>query len=308
MAAIRMETCSNSGSTSSPPAERSTRQLAAEECGLTAARSTWTSRQGRLILLPNKPGRRMTTQTSRNSKKKTTRSRPFGDNDTSAVRRAADRLRDIILSKPVGAYLGSQDDLLELLGVGKVTLQQTARLLEHEALLEVRRGVHGGYFRSRPDVSLVTRAVSIYLHTKNVKPSDHQGVTRAISSELMRQATVSDNQVAWQKLRTLERRVAQPRSLEKSMLNVEIMSEFFDILYELADNPLGELIMRVNARLFFSKPASETLMSEEAKWQYHRYRLQMVRALLDRDAEYADLLANRFSAFMLDQIEQSPDC
>lgn len=229
------------------------------------------------------------------------RRRPFATNDTSAVRRAADRLRDIILSKPVGAYLGSQDALLKLLGVGKVTLHQTARILEHEALLEVKRGVHGGYFRARPDIDLVRRAISIYLHAKDVRQADYQGIARAVSAELMRQAVLSTNSEAWQKLKKLERSVSNPNSLTDSMLNNETISEFFDILYELAANPLGEMILRVSARLSSPEPASETLANDEAKWQYHKLRLQMVRALLDRDGEYADILSKRLSAFLESQ-------
>jgi DNA-binding FadR family transcriptional regulator len=240
----------------------------------------------------------MTTNETAKTKRAASRSRPFSETDTSAVRRAADLLREIILSKPVGTHLGSQEDLLKLLGIGKVTLQQTARVLEHEALLEVRRGVHGGYFRSRPDIGLVTRSVEIYLHAKDVKPSDHQAITRAISAELMRQAVHSRNDAAWKKLEALERQVSDARSLDESLLNFEAISQFFDILYELADNPLGEMIMRVNARLFSSQSLALTLKSDDAKWAYHRIRLRMIRALLDRDADYADLLAKRFSAFM----------
>lgn len=226
--------------------------------------------------------------------------------DTSAVRRAADQLRAMILSKPEGAYLGSQGDLLEMLGVGKVTLQQTARLLEHEALIEVRRGVHGGYFKSRPDINLVTHAASLYLHAKPSRPGNYHGIARAISTELMSQATRSGNQPAWDRLAALEQRVAEPASLDQSMIESGNIAEFFDILYVLADNPLGEMFMRVNARLFFGTPTSELLLTDEAKWRYHKLRLQMVRALLDRDADYARLLADRLFGFMIGQTAQAP--
>src|SRR5688500_6419052 len=67
------------------------------------------------------------------------------------VKAAAAQLRDIILEREPGANIGSLKEVAQMLGVGIVTVQQAARILEHEGLLAVRRGPGGGYHGTRPD-------------------------------------------------------------------------------------------------------------------------------------------------------------
>jgi len=50
----------------------------------------------------------------------------------SAAHRAAHALREDILAREDGELLGSEDELMERLGVSRPTLRQAARLLEHE--------------------------------------------------------------------------------------------------------------------------------------------------------------------------------
>ncbi|HMO67746.1 MAG TPA: GntR family transcriptional regulator, partial [Novosphingobium sp.] len=60
------------------------------------------------------------------------------------VPETAARLREIIFAHEAGEQIGSLPELAKALGVGIVTVQQAARVLEHEGLLEVRRGPGGG--------------------------------------------------------------------------------------------------------------------------------------------------------------------
>lgn len=91
---------------------------------------------------------------------------------TSAVAASVDVLRDEILRRADGEWLGSEDDLIESLGVSRPTLRQAARLLEAEELLVVRRGLKGGLFTRRPSTDAVARMASAYLRTEQTTVVD----------------------------------------------------------------------------------------------------------------------------------------
>jgi DNA-binding transcriptional MocR family regulator len=57
------------------------------------------------------------------------------------VQATAERLRDRVLAAEPDAQIGSLSELAQELGVGIVTVQQVARILEHEGLLAVRPSV-----------------------------------------------------------------------------------------------------------------------------------------------------------------------
>jgi GntR family transcriptional repressor for pyruvate dehydrogenase complex len=63
-------------------------------------------------------------------------------------------------------FLGSEDDIMQSLGVSRPTLRQAARILEHEQLLTVRRGIGGGFFGRRPKADAVTHMSSVFLRVE----------------------------------------------------------------------------------------------------------------------------------------------
>src|ERR1700751_390118 len=82
------------------------------------------------------------------------------------------RLRELALAIPDGDFLGSEEVLVDKLGVSRATVRQTARLLEREGLLRVRRGLNGGYFATRPNLNTDEAAVSAYLDTLDMDAED----------------------------------------------------------------------------------------------------------------------------------------
>jgi GntR family transcriptional regulator, transcriptional repressor for pyruvate dehydrogenase complex len=89
-----------------------------------------------------------------------------------AVDLAVNALRDDILTRRDGERLGSEDDVLERLGISRPTLRQAARLLEAEELLVVRRGMNGGLFGRRPSSQAVARMASVYLRAEGTTVVD----------------------------------------------------------------------------------------------------------------------------------------
>jgi DNA-binding transcriptional regulator YhcF (GntR family) len=57
----------------------------------------------------------------------------------------------VSVTREPGTHIRSLRDLAKALGVGIVTVQQVAQVLEHEGFLVVRRGHDGGYYGARPD-------------------------------------------------------------------------------------------------------------------------------------------------------------
>src|SRR3984893_457690 len=79
------------------------------------------------------------------------------------VKVTAAKMREMILANEPDAPLGSLREMSKGLGVGIVTIQQAARVLEHEGLLQVRRGPGGGYYGTRPDEAALGRLISGFL-------------------------------------------------------------------------------------------------------------------------------------------------
>jgi GntR family transcriptional regulator, transcriptional repressor for pyruvate dehydrogenase complex len=91
------------------------------------------------------------------------------DNAESAALATASAIRDDIMAiAEDGAFLGSEDDLLARYGVSRPTLRQAVRIVEHEQLITVKRGVNGGFFTRLPTSEAVARVASVFLRLNGV--------------------------------------------------------------------------------------------------------------------------------------------
>ena len=91
-----------------------------------------------------------------------------GDRGASGGKLAAQvahRIEAEIISRgwPVGAVLGSEQDLRERHGVSRSVLREAVRLVEHHQVARMRRGPSGGLFVIAPDAAPATHALVIYL-------------------------------------------------------------------------------------------------------------------------------------------------
>lgn len=121
---------------------------------------------------------------------KSTRSSSRGSAESSASRRTAATLREeIIRQKTERAWLGSEQQLLDRLGVSRPTLRQAARILEAEQLLEVRRGVNGGFFGKRPSPDGVAHMASVVLRSQSASQGDAARTLGAVQMAVAGAAT-----------------------------------------------------------------------------------------------------------------------
>ncbi len=213
-----------------------------------------------------------------------------------AARAAVHTLREIILSRPGGAFLGSEDELASLLGVGRATLRQTARLLEHEHLLKVKRGVGGGYYGHRPDSRAVTSAVATHLRIHT--PSFLELVVAAggLHAQLARLAAEAPPEADRRPIAAAAAMLREEDLSAGGLARAEMAVR--DHLYELARNPFIELILRVHTEICFREIHKPVFNSPERLRAFRKNRLSLVAAVIDGDAEVAVVHARRANAMV----------
>lgn len=165
----------------------------------------------------------------------------------SPIEIAAAKLRAIALGTAEGEYLGSEVELVEKLGVARITIRQAARLIEREGLLRVRRGINGGYFASRPSVEMVESIVCGYLNTLGLD-SRHGGlVATGLWVQVLREASKADRTA----VRTIAEQLGRQINALGSEMTIEHIGrfeqEFRSEIFKLIDGDYVELLFRINA-------------------------------------------------------------
>jgi GntR family transcriptional regulator, transcriptional repressor for pyruvate dehydrogenase complex len=166
----------------------------------------------------------------------------------SAPRETADILREEILnhSEDGGEWLlGSEDDMIKMLGVSRPTLRQAARMLEQEQLLVVRRGIGGGLFGRRPTAEVVSHTASVYLRSQGATYSDLISTQLLLGTEAARQAARNPDREAREALRTYyAERVRDPQHVSPNDF-VRLTVEFQRRVAALSGVPALRLFIEV---------------------------------------------------------------
>jgi GntR family transcriptional regulator, transcriptional repressor for pyruvate dehydrogenase complex len=156
---------------------------------------------------------------------------------TSAALAAAAAIRaDVMRIATDGTFLGSEDELIERYGVSRPTLRQAVRIVEHEQLITVRRGVNGGFFTRLPTSEAVARVASVFLRLNGTDLFDLLRTVQVLTpalAEMACDAPVADRDVfrAW-----VEANFADVSTIRRREF-VERIGEFSRLLGRLADCP-----------------------------------------------------------------------
>jgi len=119
------------------------------------------------------------------------------------VQASADRLRKMVLAREPGVQIGGLRELAAELGVGIVTVQQVARVLEHEGLLVARRGPGGGYYGARPDDAALERAFAAWLSVHGTGNHEILEMRTLLETELIAGAAASTDDALFEEVRAL---------------------------------------------------------------------------------------------------------
>ena len=226
----------------------------------------------------------------------------------SVVDRAADALRNLSLRIPEGSFLGSEDDMIERLGVSRATLRQAASRVAQENLVAVRRGVGGGYFSGRPSSMSVTRMAALYLRSYNANFAE---ITHAISPLRSEMAILATKNRDADLLRQLdafaERDEAAPLEMAhgyRAFLKSE--REFIQLIGAMAGNSVLNLLMAILYDFAGQASRSEDVWIDrpERVQAYRRMRARLARAIIDADVELAQLASRRCSELVEEWFEQ----
>jgi GntR family transcriptional repressor for pyruvate dehydrogenase complex len=212
----------------------------------------------------------------------------------------AQKMRDLILEREPDTLIGSLPELAKLLDVGIATVQQAARVLEHEGLLSVHRGPGGGYFGRRPDALALERSVAAYLRVRRVDDYEPLKMMTLLDCELMPAAADCTNPALIDELRNLKARVDRCVSGDE---RVAFEDDLHAVLFKMVDQPLIELLAQVSIRFYRSRQMPQIFEGEEGRQAWRQWRHQIIDAILARDPERARFEAWRHRRKLLQRLE-----
>ncbi|WP_334183987.1 FadR/GntR family transcriptional regulator [Novosphingobium sp.] len=209
---------------------------------------------------------------------------------TNLVARTTETLRERIFACDAGTLLGALHELARELEVGIVTLQQAARVLEHEGLLEVRRGPGGGYYGTRPNEAALERALHSYMRMNPASYEEALDMTSLLFTELATAAARCTDASLRDKLAVLGERAASFRTMAEFG---PFELEFQELLFQMVRRPLFEMLTRVTLHYASARasPVVETFGEGVAFWRAGRRRI--IAAILANDPDLTRFEANR---------------
>jgi GntR family transcriptional repressor for pyruvate dehydrogenase complex len=202
----------------------------------------------------------------------------------------AEKLRDLIMANAPDTLIGSLPELARSLGVGIATVQQSARVLEHEGLLHVRRGPGGGYFGRRPDAAALERSLAAYLRVRRADDYEALEMMTLLDCELMPAAAECAPAPLLAELRALKGRIDSCLGGEA---RVAFEDDFHAIVFKMVDRPLIELLAQVSMRFYRSQPIPQIFEGKEGLHAWRQWRHQIIDAILAQDPERARFEAER---------------
>lgn len=207
------------------------------------------------------------------------------------VQETAAKLRDLILSQAPETQIGSLNEVANMLNVGIVTVQQAARILEHEGFLAVRRGPGGGYYGTRPDEDSLERSLAAYLSVHGFGYLEALDMLSFLDCEIIPAAARCKDEALFDIARALSQRVDQCDTPED---RITLEMELRNLLFRMVARPLIELLSRVTTRQ--NRPALNTLIfaGEEGVATWKSCRRRILLAILQRDEELARFEAERY--------------
>ncbi|WP_067650631.1 FadR/GntR family transcriptional regulator [Nocardia harenae] len=206
---------------------------------------------------------------------------------------------------PVGAVLGSEQDLRVRYGVSRSVLREAVRLAEHHQVARMRRGPNGGLLVRAPDAIPATRALVIFLEYIGTTVEDLMFARLLLEPLAAGLAAARIDEDGVLRLREClaeeQQRAAEPGIFAQDVLHV--------LVGESSGNPVLGLFVDVLARLTARYAHATRLVSRDevtrGKAHAHTTHLEIVEAVISGDggraqAASADHL-RRVSAWLLER-------
>lgn len=208
----------------------------------------------------------------------------------SLVGAIADRMRDMVFAAPENMLIGSLQDLAKSLEVGIVTVQQAARVLEHEGVLDVRRGPGGGYYGKRPTVADLERSITAFVRSNPTSYEEALDITSLLFTELAPAAADCRDAALRGELAELLHRL--DGCVTEADYGV-FENDFQNLLFQMVDRPLFKILTLVTLRVSISEGGPPILGDERAIGEWRSGRRRIIDAIIRGDRELARFEADR---------------
>ncbi len=221
----------------------------------------------------------------------------------SAVLKAVNALRQLVVERKDGELLGSEEELLNYLGVSRPTLRQAAALVAQEHWLRVKRGVGGGYFASRPNTRAVAHMAASYLQAHHATVEE---IIRAVYPIRIALAQLAARNRAPEPLNGLRLFLERENKRETEGLGYRDFlaseREFGTLLGNAGGNKLLALFFSISYDLASRVRNREDIyMHRPDRVQaYRKMRNRLISAILEGDEQLAALEAERTTGTVIE--------
>jgi GntR family transcriptional repressor for pyruvate dehydrogenase complex len=202
----------------------------------------------------------------------------------------AESLRERVFGGVPDERIGSLTELATELNVGIVTIQQAARILEHEGLLDVRRGPGGGYYGRRPDAQSLERVLAAFMRMHPDSFDEALDITSLLFIELCGAAARCASEDLRTGLQQLLSDLTACRN-EKSIGAFE--SNFQNLLFRMVDRPIFELLTRVTLHFATVSGRPQLYRGSEGLRRWLDGRRRIITAIMSGDEKLARFEADR---------------
>lgn len=207
----------------------------------------------------------------------------------SAVKAVAGVLREEIFRRgEEDSFLGTEEDLLRQLGVSRPTFRQAVTLLEHEELLQSKRGAGGGFYTRRPTVEAVSHLASIHLFFADAKLVDIYRASAPIRREAARLLAANPSQEVRGALKAFVERHRGFEKLRDVQVNLRVAAGFDKLLAQLCGNPAFHLFLETCRDLGnVTRFPTEQPMGKERAQGWIDYMENLAEAIQQGDSQRA---------------------
>ena len=234
--------------------------------------------------------------------------RPPSDDDAPRASRSRDpaqslvgqtvqKLRDRILSRTqANSFLGSEEELINGLGVSRPTFRQAARLLEHEQLLTIKRGIGGGFFARPPSAKAVSRLAAIFLNAQGATLSHINAACAPLVIEAARAVARNPSLAVRRQLIDFTDAHEGFEDSNDPRTYLRVILEFEQLLAKLSGNPAIELMINAMRDLVRDPRHGYFQLDRTRAPLYAEFQRRLAEAIRAGDAEMAMLVMQRHFA------------
>jgi DNA-binding FadR family transcriptional regulator len=171
-----------------------------------------------------------------------------------------------------GDRIGSEPELMVRYSVGRPVLREALRVLEHEGRATSRRGPAGGIYVTRPESSVVTRSIAVWLSDHDATVEQLYEVREFIEGRAAEWATAHIDEDGARLLVDMLRTEARLLGSESTEEYARQALDFHAEVARLSENPVAELLVRSLGRLVADNAGDVRYSPAEMESEWHAHQ------------------------------------